>query len=153
MAQVSREGFEQNRTYNYVKHPPEELDAGRHIGKESTTSLDSIFDSIHGGVGGMDPMMSFIAALILCIFFGAIVAMARNFFLKLLLCCIFIGIAFNLFSTSFAVFATGSSLGMLFGHPDGDSPNFGAGFFLATTVIGVVLMVAGLIGCIRNVFF
>lgn len=98
-------------------------------------------------------MLSFVAALILCVFFGAIVAIARNFFLKILLCCIFIGVAFKFFSSSFAVFATGSSLGMLFGHPDGDSPNLGAGFFLATTVIGVVLMFAGLIGCIRNTFF
>lgn len=98
-------------------------------------------------------MLSFIAALILCIFFGAIVAMARNFFLKLLLCCIFIGVAFKFFSSSFAMIAIGASLGMLFGHPDGGSPNFGAGFFLTTTVIGVILMVAGLIGCIRNTFF
>lgn len=98
-------------------------------------------------------MLSFVAALILCVFFGAIVAIARNFFLKILLCCIFIGVAFKFFSSSFAVFATGSSLGMLFGHPDGDSPNLGVGFFMATTVIGVLLMIAGLIGCIRNTFF
>lgn len=98
-------------------------------------------------------MMTFIAACALCSFFGVVVAIARNFFIKLILCCIFISIAFKFFSSNFAVLALGSSLGMLFGHPDKDSPNLGAGFFLLTQTIGVILMVSGLVGCIRNTFF
>lgn len=141
MAQFNRSEFEKNGTYNYVTRTPEEFDAGKHIGEKQTNPL------------GLDTTGTFIAAFILCVFFGAIVAKTKNFFMKLILCCIFIGIALKFFSSSFALFALGSSLGMLFGHPDEDSPNLGAGFFMATTVIGVLLMVAGLIGCIRNTFF
>ena len=98
-------------------------------------------------------MLTFASAFILCIFTGFIVAITRNFVMKIVLCCAFIGIAFKFFSSSFAIFALGSSLGMLFGHPDKDSPNLGAGFFLLTQTVGVILMVSGLVGCIRNTFF
>lgn len=141
MAQASWEGFQKNTTHNYVTRTPEEFDSFRHKDEKQINPL------------GLDTTGTFIAAFILCVFFGAIVAKTKNFFMKLILCCIFIGVALKFFSSSFALFALGSSLGMLFGHPDEDSPNLGAGFFMATTVIGVLLMIAGLIGCIRNTFF
>ena len=141
MAQASWEGFQKNTTHNYVTRTPEEFDSFRHKDEKQINPL------------GLDTTGTFIAALILCVFFGAIVAKTKIFFMKLILCCIFIGVALKFFSSSFALFALGSSLGMLFGHPDEDSPNLGVGFFMATTVIGVLLMIAGLIGCIRNTFF
>ena len=53
MAQVSREGFERNRTYNYVRRTPEQLDAGRHIGEEPRGLLGSAWDNLWGGMEGM----------------------------------------------------------------------------------------------------
>ena len=143
MAQVKRETFEQNRTYNYVTRSPEEFDAMHHAHDDST----SLLGLISGGAGG------FISAFVLCLFFGFIVAITRGFFKKFILCCVFVNIAFYFFSSSFAIFALGSSLGMLFGHPDKDSPKLGTGFFLLTQTVGVILMVSGLVGCIRNTFF
>ena len=53
MAQVSREGFERNRTYNYVRRTPEQLDAGRHIGEEPRGLLGSAWDNLWGGMESM----------------------------------------------------------------------------------------------------
>lgn len=70
MAQLNWDAFERNRTHNYVERTPEQLDAGRNMGKETTNPLDSMWDSFHGGTDGIDYVMAYIGAFLFAIFAG-----------------------------------------------------------------------------------
>ena len=56
MAQLSREAFERNRTYNYVTHTPEEFDSFRHKDEKQINPL------------GLDTTGTFIALLFYAFF-------------------------------------------------------------------------------------